>query len=237
MKIELNACLFKEKDYDGLYDSLGNPISIDDIIKAFPNRKDEMVRVYFTIDDFHHEQEPYNDIRAKELKKNKKKFIYCLCDGRPVKMLTENAQGNYPFIGLDPSNNAYKWNKYGKCETGKPEHKLYIHVENDYDPKKELEEYDAEREGRKPADAPADAAAAGGAAPEVTDPQPTENPVTDTENKAAEEVPVSTGTPAAETPASGTDGNKPDTGITPVSAIDEIISGATAPDAGGTSEE
>ena len=129
MRIELYAMYIMEKNRRVLKDPYGNTVSLDETLKQFNPREGDPVPVKLVIDDGRHETLRLDPWTLKQLREEGRKFIYCLPDGRKVRMLATDAAGDYPFVGQNDAKEIIRWNKFGNTESGEPEDRLVIQAE------------------------------------------------------------------------------------------------------------
>lgn len=96
------------------------------LVKRFNLKEGDSVIVLLKADNGKEEQ-PFDIEKAKQFTSRKLGNVqFATTDGRPVKLYTASAAGDYPVVGLDPDNMPCCWDAEGKPQNGKEELALVI---------------------------------------------------------------------------------------------------------------
>ncbi len=129
MRIESHFLYAVVNGKKGLYDSKGNPVSLDSLLKQFKPDAEHGVAVRLIADDGRHEQVGFDPETAKRILGQKMKGYFTTIEGKKVVIYNASAEGEYPVIGTDPSGYPCLWTAEGKPSTGDESLSLVIQKE------------------------------------------------------------------------------------------------------------
>ena len=130
MRIEINLMYMAAKGGKrGLYDTDGNLVLLDEMMKQFRPTADVSVLVNLVADDFRHEEVPFDAATARAVIGQRRKGYFCVPDGRKVSIYNGSAAGDYPFVGVDATNHPCVWDRNGVPANGDKAQRLSIQLE------------------------------------------------------------------------------------------------------------